>query len=158
MCNVRLCRAECTSGAMRSRTIKGRVSISIFIQSPVILAFSLPSIKIVTQSYEIPCNHCGGHAFWMVRGAVPAAKKAAAAAKSAAAAATKKRKATADNSSGSDSADELVDNSENGTEHGSDDQTTVTDHSRKVKTKKPRKSEVIPRCDFIFVLLSKPKS
>ncbi len=46
MCNVRLCRAGCTSGAMRSRTIKGRVSISIFIRSPVILAFSLPSIKM----------------------------------------------------------------------------------------------------------------
>ena len=48
--------------------------------------------------------------------------------------------------------------SENGTEQGSDDQTTATDNSRKVKTKKPRKSAVIPRCDFIFVLLSKPKS
>ena len=33
-----------TSGAMRSRTRKGRVSISIFMRSPVILAFSLPSM------------------------------------------------------------------------------------------------------------------
>ena len=31
---------------MRSRTMKGRVSISIFMRSPVILAFSLPSIKM----------------------------------------------------------------------------------------------------------------
>ncbi len=54
MCNVRLCRAECTSGAMRSRTIKGRVSISIFIRSPVILAFSLPpSAKDAAEQYPI---------------------------------------------------------------------------------------------------------
>ena len=96
----------------------------------------------------------------MARGAHALARKAATAAKSAAAAsATPKRKAAADSSSGSDGSDELVDNhSENGTEHGSDDQTTAKDNSRKVKTKKPRKSAVIPRCDFIFVLLSKPKS
>ncbi len=31
---------------MRSRTIKGSLSISIFIRSPVIFAFSLPSILI----------------------------------------------------------------------------------------------------------------
>ena len=96
----------------------------------------------------------------MVKGAVALANKAAAAAKGAAVAATaakSKRKAKADSSSGSDGSDELVD-SENGSEQGSDDQTTATDDSRKVKTKKPRKSEVIPRCDRIFVLLSKPKS
>ena len=96
----------------------------------------------------------------MMKGALTAAKKAAAAAKGAAAAASaaKKRKLAADSSSDSDGADELVEDSDKGSELGSDDQTTVTDHSRKVKTKKPRKSEVIPRCDFIFVLLSKPKS
>ena len=37
---------QITSGAMRSRTMKGRVSISIFILSPVILALSLPSMKM----------------------------------------------------------------------------------------------------------------
>ena len=99
----------------------------------------------------------------MVKGAVALANKAAAAAKGAAVAAAAataaklKRKAKADSSSGSDGSDELVD-SENGSELGSDDQTTVTDESRKVKGKTPRKSAVIPRCDFIFVLLSKPKS
>ena len=94
----------------------------------------------------------------MVKGAVALAKKVAAAAKGAATAAARKRKAAADSSSGSDGAEELMDDSENGTEQGSDDQTTPTDNSRKVKKKKPRKSAVIPRCDFIFVLLSKPKS
>ena len=33
-----------TSGAMRSRTMKGSVNMSIFIRSPVILACSLPSM------------------------------------------------------------------------------------------------------------------
>ena len=95
----------------------------------------------------------------MARGAHALAKKAATAAKSAAAAAaTPKRKAPADSSSGSDGSDELIGDSENGSEQGSDDQTTAKDNSRKVKTKKPRESAVIPRCDFIFVLLSKPKS
>ena len=124
-----------------------------------------PGTCFKTQSYKIqdnPCNHCGGHAFVMARGAVALAKKAATAARGAAAAAASaapKRKAAADSSSGSDGSDELVDNrSENSAEQGSDDQTTATDNSRKVKTKKPRKSAVIPRCDFIFVLLSKPKS
>ena len=90
----------------------------------------------------------------MAKGAIAVAKKAAAAAKGAAAAATaaKKRKAAADSSSGSDGADELVEDSDKGSELGSDDQTTVTDHSRKVKGKTPRKSAVIPHYDFIFVL------
>ena len=88
----------------------------------------------------------------MVKGAVALAKKAAAAAKGAAAAASaaKKRKVAADSSSDSDGDYELI--SDKGSELGSDDQTTVTDHSRKVKGKTPRKSAVIPRCDFIFVL------
>ena len=100
----------------------------------------------------------------MVKGAVALANKAAAAAKGAAVAAAAataaklKRKAKADSSSGSDGSDELIGDSENGSEQGSDDQTTAKDNSRKVKTKKPRESAVIPRCDFIFVLLSKPKS
>ena len=122
-----------------------------------------PGTCFKTQSYEIqgnPCNHCGGHAFWMTKGALAAAKKvaaSAAAAKSAAAAAVaKKRKTVADTSSDSDGDDELVSNT--GSELGPDDQTTVTDESLKVKGKTPRKSAVIPRCDFIFVLLSKPKS
>ena len=86
----------------------------------------------------------------MTKGALAVAKKAAAAARAAAAAATaaKKKKAAAVSSSGSDGADELVEDSDKGTELGSDDQTTVTDHSRKVKKKTPRKSAVIPRCDF----------
>ena len=83
---------------------------------------------------------------------LPAAKKAAAAAKGAAAAASaaKKRKVAADSSSDSDGDNELI--SDKGSELGSDDQTTVTDHSRKVKGETPRKSAVIPHCDFIFVL------
>jgi hypothetical protein len=39
-----VCMHRSTSGAMRSLTMKGNVSISIFIRSPVILAFSLPSM------------------------------------------------------------------------------------------------------------------
>ena len=96
----------------------------------------------------------------MTKGALPAAKKAAAAAAkgaaAAASAAKKKRKLAADSSSDSDGEDELI--SDKGSELGSDDQTTVTEESRKVKGKTPRKSAVIPRCDFIFVLLSKPNS
>ncbi len=115
------------------------------------------------QSYEIqgnPCNHCGGHAFWMRKGALPAAKKAAAAAKSAAAAASaaKKRKVAVDSSSDSDGADELVQDSDKGSELESDNRATVTDHSQKVKGKPPRKSAVIPRCDFIFVLRGRGQS
>jgi hypothetical protein len=92
----------------------------------------------------------------MKKGAMSAAKKAAAAAKGAAAAASAAKKRKADSSSESDGDDELVTN--DGSELGSDDQPTGTDESRKVKGKTPRKSAVIPRCYFIFVLLSKPKS
>ena len=99
----------------------------------------------------------------MAKGALPAAKKAAAAAKSApaAASAAKKRKVAADSSSDSDGANELDHDSDKGSELESDDQTTVTDHSQKVKGKTPRKSAVIPRCDFNFCIArarSKPKS
>ena len=94
----------------------------------------------------------------MKKGAIALAKKAAAAAKGAAAAASaaKKRKVQADSSSDSDGNDELVSN--NGSELGSDVQTLDAEESRKVKGKTARKSAVIPRCDFIFVLLSKPNS
>ncbi len=47
-----------TSGAIRSRTMNGRVSISIFILSPVILAFPLPSI-INVNVVEVGCI-CSG--------------------------------------------------------------------------------------------------
>jgi hypothetical protein len=106
-----------------------------------------PGACFKNQNYEIqghPCNHCGGHAFWMVKekgkGVMAQAKRIAAAASSAP---RKKKQAPVVSTSSESDDDEL--NVQDDSAHESNSQSTVTDHSHK-------KSEVITQRHICYAL------